>query len=85
MTYRFTHNGTEHEIPSFRELPAGALRKARRGADEMDKAFTILEETLGLDNPALAAVDSMTIEQFGEWLTGWTKGAALGESSSSSS
>jgi hypothetical protein len=84
MSYKFTIAETEFEVPTFADIPAGALRKGRKGTDEMDKAFIILEEALGVDSPALAALDTLTLAEFGEWLTGWTKGAPLGEASSSS-
>ena len=85
MSYKFTVEEVEFEIPEFANIPAGALRKARKGTDDMDKAFTILEEALGIDSPAILALDKMSITEFGVWLEGWTKGAPLGESSSSSS
>ena len=84
MAYTFTVQGTEFEVPDFAEIPAGALRKGRKGTDDMDRAFIILEEALGVDSPALAALDSLPLAEFGKWLEGWTKGAPLGESSSSS-
>jgi hypothetical protein len=84
-TYKFKHNGTEFEIPSFNALPVGVVRKARRAKDEADQAFTIIELTMGEDSPALAAVDSMTMTEFQEFITGWTQGASVGESVSSES
>jgi hypothetical protein len=84
MAYKFTIEDTEYEVPDFADIPTGALRKGRKGTDEMDKAFIILEEALG-DSPALAALDGLSLADFGKWLEGWTKGAPLGESSSSSS
>jgi hypothetical protein len=85
VSYKFTIKEQEFEIPEFGQIPAGALRKGRKGTDDMDRAFTILEEAIGIDSPALAALDSLSINDFGTWLEGWTKGAPLGESSGSSS
>lgn len=84
MTYDFDIQGTTYSVPSFKDLPAGALRKARKGTDDMDRAFIILEETLGEDSDVIHAIDTLSVTELGEWLTGWTQGAALGESSSSS-
>jgi len=84
MSYTFTVADTEYTVPLFRDLPLGAIRKARRIEDEMDKAFTILEEAVGVDSDALKAIDSLTVSEFGEWMKGWTQGASLGEASSSS-
>jgi pyruvate dehydrogenase complex dehydrogenase (E1) component len=83
MTYDFEYNGQTYSVPSFDQIPTGALRKARKADDEMDKAFTILEEALGVDSPVLAVVDSMTVSDFATWLEGWTAGVRLGESSDS--
>ncbi|HLP97654.1 MAG TPA: hypothetical protein VK149_04335 [Sideroxyarcus sp.] len=83
--YTFTHNGDKFEIPSFSALPVGVIRKARRAKDEADQAFTILETVMGEDSPELAAVDSMTTEEFQAFIKGWTEGASVGESVSSES
>lgn len=82
-TFTFTHNGEKFTIPSFTSLPIGVVRKARKGKDEADTAFIILETVMGEDSPELAAVDAMTQEEFGTFLDGWTQGASVGESSSS--
>lgn len=84
-TYTFEHNGKKFTIPAMDALPMGVLRKSRKAADEMDRAFMIIEELMGEDSPELKAVDTMNPEQFNEFLTGWTQGAALGESSGSES
>jgi hypothetical protein len=83
MTYDFEIDGVTYSVPAFKDLPAGALRKARTGTDDMDRAFIILEQTLGEDSDVIHAIDTLTVTELGEWLTGWTKGAPLGESSSS--
>jgi hypothetical protein len=82
-TYEFEYKGTKYSIPAFSALPMGAVRKARKAKDEADQAFTILEAVMPEDSPELNAVDSMDAEAFNAWLTGWTQGAPLGESSSS--
>lgn len=85
MGYKFKHAGKTFTIPEFSEIPVGVIRKSRRAADEMDKAFMILEQLMGEDSPALAAVDSMKADEFQAFLTGWTQGAPVGESASSES
>lgn len=84
MTYKFDIAGKTFEVPGFQNIPAGALRKARHATDEIDKAFTILETVLGEDSDVIEALDSLTLEQLGEWLSGWTQGVPLGESNGSS-
>jgi hypothetical protein len=84
-TYSFKHKGKTYEIPAMASLPMGVLRKSRKAVDEMDRAFLILEELMGEDSTELKAVDSMNPEEFNDFLTGWTQGAPLGESSSSES
>jgi hypothetical protein len=83
--FTFEHNKKKHTIPSFAALPMGALRKARKGEDEADKVFIILETVLPEDSAALAAIDEMDATEFGVFLQEWTQGAAVGESSSSES
>ena len=82
-TYTFTHEGKELSIPAFGNLPMGALRNARKATDDGDKAFIILEYLLGEESEELKAIDSMDAAEFSTWIDGWTKGAPLGESSSS--
>lgn len=81
--FEYTANGVKLVIPSFSSLPTRALRKSRKAVDDMDKAFTILEETLGEDSKEIAILDEMTVEEFGEFVTAWTGGAPVGESSDS--
>lgn len=83
-TYDFEIAGTTYSVPSFKDLPAGALRKSRKASDDMDRAFIILEETVGEDSDVIRAIDTLSVTELGEWLKGWTQGAPLGESSSSS-
>ena len=82
-TYTFEHNGEKFTIPAIAALPVGVTRKARKAKDDVDQVFILLEATMGDDSKELAAVDSMTSEEFNEFLTGWTQGATVGESSSS--
>lgn len=82
-TFTFTHAGEDFTIPSFSALPMGALRKTRKLKDETDKVFTIIESAVGVDSPALDALDSMSGEEFEAFLSAWTQGAPLGESSGS--
>jgi hypothetical protein len=77
--YKFEHNKSTYEIPLFSELPMGAVRKARKATDDIDKAFIIIEEALGDDAPALQALDSMKAAEFQKFLEGGTQGAPLGE------
>jgi len=78
-TFTFTQNGKDFTIPAFTSLPIGVVRKARRGKDEADTAFLILESLMGEDSKELAAVDSMTQNEFQTFLEGWTQGAGVGE------
>lgn len=84
-TYTFTHRNKTYTIPSFASLPMGALRKARKSSDDVDKAFIIIEEIAGEGSPELAALDTMTAAEFDVFLEGWTQGAPLPESSGSES
>ena len=77
--YKFTVAGKDYEVPAFLDIPAGALRKSRKGADEIDKMFIILEEALGENSKEIKALDSLSTRELGEWIKGWTDGAKLGE------
>jgi hypothetical protein len=78
--FEFEQNGKTYRIPSFKDLPTGALRRARSATDDLDKAFLIVEGVLGEDSPELKAIDRMTISEFGEFVKAWTQGAPVGES-----
>ena len=78
-THTFTHNGESYTIPAISALPVGVTRKARKAKDEADQVFIMLEESMGEDSAALAAVDTMTPEEFQTFLEGWTQGAGVGE------
>jgi hypothetical protein len=79
----FEHNGETFELPNIQQIKPGAWRKARKGTDEMDKAFLLLEFALGEDSPTLAALDDLEPVAFNELIEKWMQGAAPGESVSS--
>lgn len=81
--YEFEHKGKKYAIPAFNSLKAGVLRKARKGNDQVDTAFLILELSLGEDSKELAAIDDMSVEELNDFISGWTGGAGMGESSGS--
>lgn len=81
--FNFEHKGKKYTIPQFSELPAGALRRARKGSDDLDKAFTIIEYVMGENSPEIKAIDDMSVGEFGEFVKSWTGGASVGESSGS--
>lgn len=81
MTYKIEHNGKTVELPDFKELPVGLIRKARKA--EQDELMWIVLETV-LDEKDLDIVDSMSMTDFTTAMTGWTQGAPLGESLKSS-
>lgn len=78
-TFSFDHGGETYTIPAFAALNMGTLRKARKGKDDMDTTFIILESVLSEDDPALAAIDEMGVAEFTDFIKGWTQGAGLGE------
>lgn len=78
-THTFTHNGEDFTIPAFASLPIGVVRKSRKGKDDADTAFIILETVMGEDSPELAAIDAMDAAEFNDFLQGWTQGAGVGE------
>ena len=80
MTYTIEHNGKKVDLPAFKELPVGVIRKARK-VDADEAMWFILEEVL--DDKGLAIIDSMPLSAFTEAMNGWTQGAPLGESSQS--
>ena len=78
-TFTFTHDGKTFTIPSFTSLPIGVVRKSRKGKDDADTTFLILENVLAADSDELAAIDSMDSTEFNAFLEGWTQGAGVGE------
>lgn len=81
--FTFEHDGESHTLkPTLETLTPGFMRKIRK-LDDLDAFFTILEELA--DEDQLAAVDSMTHEQFGELSKAFYAhlGATQGESAAS--
>jgi hypothetical protein len=78
--YTFKHRNKSYSVPDFSQVSMGVIRKARKGEDDLDKAFIIIEELLGEDSPELKALDQMSPAEFQTFLEGWTQGASLGES-----
>lgn len=80
----FEHNGKTYELPDIRSVKPGIMRKARKGENEMDKTFLLLELLLGDDSEIMLALDDLDPEDFNKVITDWLQGAQLGESSGSS-
>jgi hypothetical protein len=72
-------DGKKLSVPSFKDLPTGALRASRHAESDVDKAFIILEYTLGVDSKELATIDTMPLDTFSDFVKGWTDGAPVGE------
>lgn len=81
--FHYTHNGQGFSLPYLGRVKAGLLRKIRKLSAD-DQLFTLLEE-MGNDE-ALAVIDEMDGEEFGEFLTAWheASGVTMGESQASS-
>ena len=84
-TYTFVIKDKEYTIPTFKSISIGVIRKTRNITDEMDIALTILELSLEDSAETLAALDTLTIDEFAEWTKGWLGDATLGEASGSES
>lgn len=84
-TFTFEHKGKEYTIPSVKNIPNGVIRKTRHIEDEVDKSYTIIELIVGEDSEVMEAFDDMTVSEFTNVISEWTKGASLGESSGSES
>jgi hypothetical protein len=81
MSYVVEHKGKKATLPSFDQLPVGAIRKARNMEPD-DQIWFILESVL--DAKGMAIIDSMNMAEFTKTIQGWTQGAPLGESLQSS-
>lgn len=81
MSYKVEHKGKTVELPDFKDLPVGIIRKARK-MDANELMWVVLEEVL--DAKQLAVIDTLTMDEFSEAMKGWTQGAPLGESLQSS-
>ena|SRR5690554_6166340 len=81
--FEFEHGGETHTLPRFGSWSAGLVRRVRKLSD-VDATFTILEEVA--DEAALAAIDSMDLDEFNRLQQDWMEhgGVTLGESDSSS-
>lgn len=72
-------DGVEVRMPSLSYLKPGLIRKIRRLGD-VDAMYTLME--LVLDESALAVIDEMDPDAYGNFLEEWREhsGVALGES-----
>jgi len=77
--FEFEHNGRTYSLPRFGTWPAGLMRRIRKLSD-VDATFTILEEVA--DTKTLAAIDSMSLDEFNALQQAWADhaGVTLGES-----
>jgi len=76
MSYVFEHNKKKIELPDFKDLPIGLVRKSRKLPEE-EQTWFILEELL--DAKTMDLVDGMSVKEFTEMMSRWTQGAQLGE------
>ena len=76
--FEFEHDGRTHTLPRFGSWSAGLVRRVRKLAD-VDATFTILEHVA--DPEALAAIDSMSLDEFNQLQRDWADhaGVSLGE------
>jgi hypothetical protein len=81
MSYKIEHKGKTVELPDFKNMPVGVIRKARK-LEQEDQMWFIIESVL--DEKQLAVIDALDIGEFNELMSGWTQGAPLGESLQSS-
>lgn len=79
---RFHFKAGDKDFTLPKQIPAGALRKARN-LDPLDQIFTILEEVA--DTETLAAIDSLSVQELTVVARDWMQGLSAGESSSSPS
>lgn len=81
--FHYTFKDEKITVPHLKNMPTGLLRKVRK-LDNVDGAFTILEELV--DEDTLQVIDRMPIEEFQRFQSEWEKasGTQLGESSASS-
>lgn len=84
MSYKFELNGKEYELPDFSNLPIGVIRKSRKFPNDLDAAFSIIENVVGVESELLEVLDVLPVSEFNKFLEGWTTGVSLGESSASS-
>ena len=81
MSYVIEHNKKKITLPAFTELPVGVIRKARK-MDADEQIWFVLEAVL--TEKDIAVLDSMSVTEFAEAISGWTGGTPVGESLQSS-
>lgn len=81
MSFVIEHKGKKVTLPTFKEMPMGVIRKARKLSED-EAMWLMLEEILS--EADLAVIDSMSLGEFTEAMKGWTQGSPVGESSESS-
>lgn len=72
-------------LPHISKIPSKAFRLARKGTDQLDQFFTLLEMTFAEGSEELDLIDKLNTVELGDIFLKWTQGADLGESSSSES
>ena len=82
--YEFELNGKTYELPVFNDLPLGVIRKSRKFGNDLDAAFSIIENCAGENIELMDALDALPMSEFNKILEAWTSGVPLGESSESS-
>jgi hypothetical protein len=82
--YKFELDGKAFELPDFNDLPLGVIRKSRKFGNDLDAAFSIIENCAGENMELMDALDALPMSEFNKILESWTKGVPLGESSESS-
>ena len=75
--FHYPTAGGEIVVPHISKIKTGLLRKYRK-QDEMDMAFSILEELV--DEGTLALIDDLERDELEKFMTKWQAGATVGES-----
>ena len=73
-------DGNDYTLP--KKISAGAFRKVRKAANEMDMFFDLIEEIASPE--AQNALDAMDLSEFASVLKDWMQGATAPNSPSSS-
>lgn len=76
MSYVIEHKGKSIELPDFKSIPVGVVRRAR-SLDADESMWAILEGVL--DAKQIAVLDSMGLDEFAAAIAGWTKGTSVPE------
>lgn len=76
--FTFEHDGKTYALPKFGSWSTGLMRRIRKLSD-VDATFTVLEEVA--DAKTLAAIDSMSLDEFNALQKAWADhaGVTLGE------